>query len=822
MNNLHKICVALLNLPESKQAQLQLSRINVDKPVSLELSSAINPDFHWKLMETYSKGVCLVNMENKRFIQVTMNADGTFTDQFIKQFSGILDRTSINLRSLIAKFLMVTQNLADETNEFDEPIMRYTNFNDVQIYPEIPDISTSKFVIENAADGSKTRLGELTADNPLGAALLRPLSQHTRVLVNIGYYDESSETSANNFIKIFKMLVANGYISIARYTLPGTNGKQKLSETTRSISVDALDKSQSNTDVLNILTGAATKIMSTVTDVSADPTRYSPKNEIYIVYSGDSFPDHGEKLPNETDLNEISSDDMTEEQYATRQNDLKSYYKALVTDQTDPAAIDKQIQVMPAVLPGLQQLSALPISGVKAVFNDSTEHDKNTVIEYSIPKWVNGQRDTSGEHNVGFAKLYIKTKPEYRERDLVVFPKGTKLLSLYVRESPFTKAYKQAESGPQMSYDMAMIQLTQIATSYSAMLLILDKVQGWFENYTNKFANIKCTTTFFIHQGQEKVQCTMHCIPLASEIDYPFEIQFLTWNVDNQTFDTQVSFNIQVSAGKNSIQTIMLGNSSPDEQKSFFANLKKAMEQTVMHIRFGNGKDSVDVSKNQSDAFITSQSRYSEKPNDPKTVLAKSICRYILKALPKFWTDGDVSVQVGQPKSVSTPSKADKSGNTISTSIRIDNGNSGIITVMDGQNGDKAIFSFGDNDYYEIPYEVVKSETGIKYKIPGAELQKFLRWYMNVPRNMFAGKVRQAYKRDLYAGNEAPEVDHALVEKYCNELNGDIDESQREGGELLSGVADFNEYNGEDESPEPTTDEPDKDDVEENDDDTYA
>lgn len=820
MNNLHKICVALLNLPESKQAQLQLSRINVDKPVSLELSSAINPDFHWKLMETYSKGVCLVNMENKRFIQVTMNADGTFTDQFIKQFSGILDRTSINLRSLITKFLMVTQNLADETNEFDEPIMRYTNFNDVQIYPEIPDISTSKFAIENAADGSKTLLGELTADNPLGAALLRPLSQHTRVLVNIGYYDESSETSANNFIKIFKMLVANGYISIARYTLPGTNGKQKLSETTRSISVDALDKSQSNTDVLNILTGAATKLMSTVTDVSADPTRYSPKNEIYIVYSGDSFPDHGEKLPNETDLNELSADEMNKEQYETRQNDLKSYYKAMVTDETNPAAIDKVVKVLPAV-ENFQNNSALPISGIKAVFNDSTEHNKNTVIEYSIPQWIHGARDASGAHNIGFAKLYIKTKPEYRDRDLIVFPKGTKLLELYVRESPYTKAYKPTADKNQtisLSYDKAMVQIAQIATSYTAMLELLDKMQSWFENYTNKFVNIKCSTTFFTHQGQDKVQCSMHCIPLASEIEFPFEIQFMTLDIGNQTFDTQVSFMI----GKGNVKSILMGQSSKNEKDAFFKSLQDALKQTVMHIRFGNGKDSVDVSKNQSDAFITSQSRYSDKPDDDKTIIAKSICNNIMKALPKFWANGEGSLHAGQPKSVSTPNKSDQPGQTISTSIRLDNGNSGIITVMDGPEGYKVIFSFGDNDYYEIPYKKVPTEKGYTYKIPNTELQQFLRWYMNVPRNMFAGKVRQAYKRDLYAGNEAPEVDHAVVEKYCNELNGDIDESQREGGELLSGVADFKESNSEDESPEPTTDEPDKDDVEETDDDTYA
>lgn len=824
MNSLHKICVALLNLPESKRAQLQLSRINVDKPVSLELSSAINPDFHWKLMETYSKGTCLVNMDNKRFIQVEMNPDGTFSEKFLKQFGGILERSKINLRSLVAQFIMVIQNLADETDDYDVPIIRYTNINEVQIYPEVPDISTSKFVIEDLSDGSLTYLGDLRADHNIGANFLRPLSKYTRVLVNLGYYTNTgSENGKPTFVRLFKLLVTDGSISFARYTLPGSSGKQKLSMSSRSISIDELDKTQTNSDVIEILTKTAKQIMATVSDVSIDPTRYPENKEVYILFSGDHLPDNGVQLPNETDMNGISPDEMTPEQFDARQKDLLSYYKAAVTKQTDPAKINRLVTVR-SVVPDFQQHSKIDISGIKATVGDSTEHDRNTVIEYSLPQISNGK---SAGYNTGFAKLYIDVKPEYKEQGLLVFPKATKQLSLYIRESPYTKKY-QPTTNKISSFDDAMITLAQMAANYMTMSIVMDSLQSLFDTFTNKFVNIKAKNLIFQAQDQYKAQCTVLCTPLASEMN-PFEIQFVTEDVGGFVFDTRVTFEPHTIMDKEGNQVelphlLMWGEADDKSRKQFMAALKKASMANLMHIRFGDGRNNLNTSKNQSDAFIINQSRYATRSSDPKTVLAKSICKDLMRRLSEFWISGG-SLNAERPKTVSAPNKGDERGAAISTSIRLDQGNSGIITVMDSPNGLSVIVSFGDNDYYELPYESYQVEkkgvTTTDYRISQGAFEKFLHWYMNVPRNAFAGRVKQAYKRDLYAGNEEHEVNATMVEDYCHDVNEMIDDSQSEGGELLSSLADFGESDKIDQAPD-EPEEPDTPDIDEADDDTYA
>ena len=79
MSAIQQICKALLSLPESKKYQIKLNNITVEKPVSFWLVSQINPDFNWRLVDSARHGVILVNEDNKRYIPVSMNPDGTLT-----------------------------------------------------------------------------------------------------------------------------------------------------------------------------------------------------------------------------------------------------------------------------------------------------------------------------------------------------------------------------------------------------------------------------------------------------------------------------------------------------------------------------------------------------------------------------------------------------------------------------------------------------------------------------------------------------------------------------------------------------------------------
>ena len=797
MSAIQQICKALLSLPESKKYQIKLNNITVEKPVSFWLVSKINPDFNWRLVDSARHGVILVNDDNKRYIPVSMNPDGTLDENFVKQFTDLLDKSSMNLRSFVAQLIIATKKVVTETNDFDEEFDGYTNRNGDQVYPVVPDISISSFVIEElsgkGAAGVQLPLGQVTANTPLGAKMLMPLCKYTNALFNIGYMGsglmgETDDAGSNGkFVRLFRVHADRGHISIARYTLPGSSGQPKVSSFMMTFDVDELTGVSDANKTMEYIFPIIEQLMTTVSDTSTEPTKLSDKVGVYIICKN-GIPDNHVPASEDPELNTLDPDEMTDQQYEQRQQDLIRYYSSMVSASTDPNAIRKQVHFFNAV-PNIPTAGSddnpIAVTGVKAYFSESNEHGLNTVISYTMPSYKSGSKDTSGQSNQGFAQLYLVARPEYSDANKIVVLDRSKQFKLMVRESPYTTRYKELDSTIS-SFKMAMDRLAQFAVHYSAMLYVIDKLQTDFAKYTNSFVHVDGSVDITrVSQSSIDINSIIHCTPLASEVDDPFTLRF--WTSDTQQgYDTRVSSD-QLSKA----DTIDFGMSDSSTRKTFILKLREAAKKSVMNLRFGDGRSNAVKSLAAEKNHMIGQSRYASDMNGPQAALAKGICKQLINILSNFWIEG-YQIEAENPVSVRQPGKFNEEekleyGASIGTSIRLDSGNSGIITVMGSEGNEHAYLSFGDQEYMELQYEIVPAAKGVKCDI--TNIDHVLHWYMNVPRNLFAQRVRRAYRDELYgAGSEESQVNKEVVETYCTGLVNKMQDTHGEGTDILGSM----------------------------------